>query len=169
VHVAQHESRDRLTGALADLLTGPLAAVGLDVEAIETSPAGKRRLLRIAIDKDGGVSLDDVAEATKQVGVLLDSSDVMGQQAYTLEVTSPGIDRPLTLPRHWRRNVGRLVKVTTADGSTVNGRISEAAEDAVVLDVKGSPRTLALSEVAKARVQIEFNRPTSGSDDGNES
>ena len=91
--------------------------MGLDLEAVELTPAGRRRVLRVAVDKDGGVTLDDVAEATKEVSRLLDASDVMGEQPYTLEVTSPGIDRPLTLPRHWRRNAGRLVKVTTHDGA----------------------------------------------------
>ena len=61
-------------------------------------------MLRVAVDKDGGVTLDDVADATREVNRVLDGSDVMGEQPYTLEVTSRGVDRPLTLPRHWRRN-----------------------------------------------------------------
>ena len=97
-------SIDQVRDRLAGVITDPLAAVGLDVEAIELTSAGKRRLLRVAVDKDGGVSLDDIAEATKEVSQLLDESDAMGEQAYLLEVTSPGVDRPLTLPRHWRRN-----------------------------------------------------------------
>ena len=80
------QTRDRLAGVITD----PLAAVGLDVEAVELTPAGKRRMLRVAVDKDGGVTLDDIAEATKEVSRLLDDSDVMGEQPYTLEVTSPG-------------------------------------------------------------------------------
>ena len=71
---------------------------------MEITPAGKRRILRIAVDKDGGVTLDDVAEATREISRVLDASDAMGEQPYTLEVTSRGVDRPLTLPRHWRRN-----------------------------------------------------------------
>jgi ribosome maturation factor RimP len=132
--------------------------VGLDVEAIELTPAGRRRLLRVAVDKDGGVTMDDIADATKEVSRLLDDSDVMGEQAYTLEVTSPGTDRPLTLPRHWRRNQGRLVKVTRRDGSTVTGRVVEAGEHAAVLDVDGEPTEVDFDQVAKAKVQIEFNR-----------
>ncbi len=108
----QDATRDRIEAELAD----PLRALGLDIEAVEITPAGKRRILRIAVDKDGGVTLDDVAEATREVNRVLDESDVMGEQPYTLEVTSRGVDRPLTLPRHWRRNAGRLVKVTFADG-----------------------------------------------------
>lgn len=154
-------STDQTRDRLAEVLTEPLGAVGLDVEAIELTPAGKRRLLRVAVDKDGGVTLDDIAEATKQVSRLLDASDVMGEQPYTLEVTSPGTDRPLTLPRHWRRNAGRLVKVTDRGGQTVTGRIMESDDERAVLDVDGSRREMALADVAKAKVQIEFNRKES--------
>ena len=93
------------------------------------TPAGKRRVLRVAVDKDGGVTLDDVAAATREVSRVLDESDVMGEQPYTLEVTSRGVDRPLTLPRHWRRNLDRLVKVTLDDGATLEGRIVAASDD----------------------------------------
>ena len=106
------DTRDRL----AEELTGPMDALGLDLEAVDLTSAGKRRVLRVAIDKDGGVTMDDIADATREVSRLLDETDVMGQQAYTLEVSSPGVDRPLTLPRHWRRNAGRLVKATLARG-----------------------------------------------------
>ena len=106
------QTRDRLAGVLTD----PLLPAGLDVEAVELTPAGSRRLLRVAVDKDGGVTLDDIADATREVSRVLDDTDAMGEQPYTLEVTSPGVDRPLTLPRHWRRNQDRLVKVTLADG-----------------------------------------------------
>ena len=151
------QTRDRLAG----VLTEPLRAVGLDLEAIDLTPAGKRRLLRVAVDKDGGVTLDDIAEATKQVSRLLDASDVMGVQPYTLEVTSPGVDRPLTQPRHWRRNAGRLVRVACRDGSTVTGRIAASDDEAVSLDVEGSGRRVAFADVAKAKVQVEFNRKES--------
>jgi ribosome maturation factor RimP len=150
-------TRDRLAGVLTD----PLAAAGLDVEAIELTPAGKRRLLRVAVDKDGGVTMDDIADATREVSRLLDESDVMGEHPYTLEVTSPGTDRPLTLPRHWRRNTGRLVKVTIEDGTSFTGRIVESDETGATLDVDGQQRTVSYADVAKARVQIEFNRKES--------
>jgi ribosome maturation factor RimP len=155
--VSIDRTRDRLAGVLGE----PLAAVGLDVEGIELTPAGRRRLLRVAVDKDGGVTLDDIADATKQVSRLLDSSDVMGEQPYTLEVTSPGTDRPLTLPRHWRRNEGRLVKVTLTDGRAVTGRITEADDSRAVVDVDGAKHEVAYDDVAKAKVQIEFNRKES--------
>lgn len=139
-------------------LIAPLAAQGLDVEAVELTPAGKRRVLRVAVDKDGGVTLDDVAEATREVGRVLDESDVMGEQPYTLEVTSRGVDRPLTLPRHWRRNLDRLVKVTLDDDSTVTGRILDAGEAAATLEVSGQHREVPYTSVRKALVQVEFNR-----------
>ena len=146
------------TRELSEVLTSPLAEIGLDVEAVELTPAGRRRLLRVAVDKDGGVTLDDIADATKEVSRLLDDSDVMGEHPYTLEVTSPGTDRPLTLPRHWRRNQGRLVKVTDTEGGTLTGRVLTSDEDSATLDVDGAERVVRYSDVAKARIQIEFNR-----------
>ena len=132
--------------------------MGLDVEAVEVTPAGKRRVLRVAVDKDGGVTLDDVADATREVSRVLDDSDVMGELPYTLEVTSRGVDRPLTLPRHWRRNQDRLVRATLADGGEVTGRVVGSDDTVATLDVDGERREVAYADVAKALVQIEFNR-----------
>lgn len=146
---------DRLTG----LLTAPLEALGLDLEAVDLTRAGKRSMLRVAVDKDGGVDLDDIAAATGEVSRTLDDADAMGASPYTLEVSSPGVDRPLTLPRHWRRNTRRLVKVTLAEGGEVTGRIVESDDDGADLDVDGTVRRVPFDEVAKARVQIEFKRP----------
>lgn len=150
----QDAIRERIESTLDD----PLRALGLDIEAVEITPAGKRRILRVAVDKDGGVTLDEVAEATREVNRALDESDVMGEQPYTLEVTSRGVDRPLTLPRHWRRNAGRLVKVTFADGSSATGRILEADDETATVEVSGRSRAIAYPEVKKALVQVEFNR-----------
>lgn len=157
----QDATRERIEAAL----TEPLRALDLDVEAVEVTPAGKRRVLRVAVDKDGGVTLDDVADATREVSRVLDESDVMGEQPYTLEVTSRGVDRPLTLPRHWRRNTDRLVKVARVDGSSLTGRILEAGEGSVVLDVSGRRTELPLADVAKAVVQVELNRKHAGDDE----
>lgn len=155
--VSTDQTRDRLAGVLTD----PLAAVGLDVEAVELTVAGKRRLLRVAIDKDDGVTMDDIADATREISRVLDESDVMGERAYTLEVTSPGTDRPLTLPRHWRRNEGRLVKVTPADGASFTGRILGSDDERASVDVDGQKQEIAYVDVAKARIEIEFNRKES--------
>ena len=160
-------ANDRTRERLVEELTQPLLAVGLDLELVDLTPAGRRRVLKVAVDKDGGVTLDDVAEAAQEVSRALDASDVMGEQPYTLEVTSPGIDRPLTLSRHWRRNVGRLVKVTTHDSRTVTGRIVAADEETATVDVDGGEQQVVLREVAKAHIQIEFNRPVeAGRKDG---
>ncbi len=152
--------QDAVRGRIEEELRDPLQVLGLDVEAVEITPAGKRRVLRVAVDKDGGVTLDDVADATREVDRVLEASDVMGEQPYTLEVTSRGVDRPLTLPRHWRRNATRLVKVTTTAGETLTGRITSSDEEGVTLDVTGRERRLPYADVAKALVQVEFNRKT---------
>lgn len=153
---SQDATRDRIEAELAD----PLSALDLDLEAIEITPAGKRRILRIAVDKDGGVTLDDVADATREVNRVLDESDVMGEMPYTLEVTSRGVDRPLTLPRHWRRNTDRLVRAELADGEQVTGRVTTNDDTCVTLDVDGTDREIAFADIAKALVQVEFNRPS---------
>jgi ribosome maturation factor RimP len=154
-----------IQGRLAGLLAEPIEALGLDLEAVDLSRAGKRSVLRVAVDKDGGVDLDDIAAATAEVSRLLDESDVMGGGSYTLEVSSPGVDRPLTLPRHWRRNATRLVKVTLVGGGEVTGRIVAADDDGADLDVDGERRRIAFDDVSKARIQIEFKRPSDGSQD----
>jgi len=150
----QDATRDRITAAVS----APLGALGLDLEAVELTPAGKRRVLRVAVDRDGGVTLDDIAEATREVSKAIDDTDAMGEAPYTLEVTSRGVDRPLTEARHWRRNHDRLVKVTTTEGETLTGRIGSSDDHRVTLDVSGQQRSIGYGEVAKALVQVEFNR-----------
>ena len=118
-------------------------------------------MLRVAVDKDGGVTLDDIADATREVSRVLDDTDAMGEQPYTLEVTSPGTDRPLVHPRHWRRNQGRLVTVSLADGRAVTGRIVDSDETRAVVDDGGQRHEVAYADVAKAKIQIEFNRKES--------
>ena len=154
-------ARERVEAALVD----PLAGLGLDLEAVELSAAGKRSVLRVAVDKDGGVTMDDVTEATQEVSRVLDDEGLMGEQAYLLEVTSRGVDRPLTLPRHWRRNAGRLVKVQLVEGGQVTGRIGGSDDEKVTLSVDGADHEVAYADVAKALVQIEFNRKNDNEDD----
>jgi ribosome maturation factor RimP len=148
---------------LSSLLTPIVEHFGLELEEIDVMPAGKRRLLRVVVDGDGpdgrGPLLDDIAEATKAISAFLDTSDVVGTSAYTLEVSSRGINRPLTASRHWRRNRDRLVAVDLSDGSSVTGRIGDSDEQGVELEIDGTQRRIAYAEVAKAIVQVEFNRP----------
>ena len=142
---------------LLQLLEPAVTATGFDLEDVTVSPAGKRRVVRVVVDREGGVDLDDVAEVARAVSDLLDANPDLIETAYVLEVTSPGVDRPLTQPRHWRRAEGRLVKVTLAD-DTVTGRITASTDTDVTLDVDGTPRTLLQAEVEKAVVQVEFSR-----------
>ena len=156
---------DQLRALLKPVVTG----MGLDLEDVEVRPAGRRSLVRVLVDKDGGVDLDAVAEASQAISDALDASEVMGEKPYTLEVSSPGVDRPLTEPRHWRRNKDRLVKVTKTPGGEatekkagkpITGRIKDVNEgnNTVTLDVDGNEEELALSEVQRAIVQVEFGR-----------
>ncbi|MBV2365803.1 ribosome maturation factor RimP [Streptomonospora nanhaiensis] len=145
---------------LAALLTPLLAEAGLELESIEVTPAGKRRLLRVVVDSDNGVDLDAVGEVSQEISTALDSSDAMGKAPYVLEVTSPGVDRPLTLPRHWRRSRGRLVRAATAEGGEVQGRVKDADDDGVTLEVDGRDRRYGYSDLRRAKVQVEFRRET---------
>jgi len=142
---------------LVEILAAPVQALGLDLERVDVTPAGKRRIVRVAVDRDGGVTLDDIAEATRAVSSALDDADPLGDRPYTLEVSSPGVDRPLTLPRHWRRNAGRLVKVTLLDGTQMTGRVVGSDEEVAHVDVSGIERPVRLDQVKRAKVQIEFN------------
>jgi ribosome maturation factor RimP len=148
---------------IAGVLTPILAQFGLELEAVEVIPAGKRRLLRVVVDGDGpdgtGPLLDDIAEASTAASAALDRADVTGAAPYTLEVTSRGVSRPLELPRHWRRNTGRLVAVRLGEGDTLTGRIVSSNEDGVRLDVAGETRDVSFVDVDRALVQVELNRP----------
>ncbi|MFG2529805.1 ribosome maturation factor RimP [Streptomyces sp. NPDC048516] len=151
---------ERLRGLLEPLV----AARDLDLEEIEVTPAGKRRVLRIVVDSDEGVQLDECAELSREASQVLDDSDVMGGAPYTLEVTSPGADRPLTELRHYRRAVGRLIKAQLHEGGELVARITAVDDSGLDLEVPGvkgrkpTTRRVSFDEIAKARVELEFNR-----------
>ncbi|MDI5972903.1 ribosome maturation factor RimP [Streptomyces sp. SL13] len=155
---------------LRALLEPPATASGLDLEEVEVTPAGKRRVLRVVVDSDSGVSLDAVAAFSRRISETLDESDAMGGAPYTLEVTSPGTDRPLTGPRQFRRNIGRLIAFTLVGGGELTARLLSLDEDGMDLEVPGvkgrkpTARRLELAEVAKARVEVEFNRKATDAD-----
>ena len=141
--------------------------IGLVLEDVAVTPAGRRRVVKVLVDRDeptDPLTLDEVADATRAVSDALDASDLMGEQPYTLEVSSPGVGRPLTLPRHFRRNVGRLV-TATHDGHEVTGRVLRASGTDVTLDIpatRSTPsrtETLAYAGLERAAVQVEFARP----------
>lgn len=140
---------------LRDLLTADVETAGFDLEEIVVSRAGARSVVRIVVDRDGGIDLDAVAVASRAISDVLDAHEDALPGAYALEVTSPGVDRPLTEPRHWRRNIGRQVKLTKTDGAELTGRITAAEESTVALDGMSIP----LAEVSRGLVQVEFNRP----------
>ena len=143
---------------LAGLIEPVVAAAGLDLESVRMTVAGKRRLLRVVVDGDHGVSLDDAADVSREISALLDSANALGETPYTLEVSSPGVDRPLTEPRHWRRAVGRLVKAKVAGEGTVEGRILAADADGVTLDLGKGERRFGPGELGPGAIQVEFGR-----------
>jgi len=185
--------QERIRQVLLDLqgsadAPGPLGALGLVVEDVAVTPAGKRRLVRIWLDRDlsgldpadqsspvDPLSLDEVAEATKVIGTGLDASNAAGDAPYVLEVGSPGVDRRLVEPRHYRRNVTRLVEITRTEGvpgaqvDPIVGRLvaaGPAGATVLMAATKQEPETelhILYADVARAQVQVEFARPASGS------
>ena len=145
--------------ALSRLLEPAAAEAGVDLEDVEVRTAGRRRLVRVLVDADGGVDLDRVALVSTRISEVLDrepASGLLGQAPYVLEVSSPGVDRPLTAPRHWRRAHARLVQVTLTDGAEITGRITASDDSSVTLDVDGASRSLAYADIRRAQVQVEF-------------
>ena len=152
---------------IVDLLEPAVTAMGMDLEDVRITSAGRRRLLRVVVDSDGGVSLDDIALVSRELSATLDRASAMGEAPYTLEVSSPGVDRPLTEPKHWRRAVGRLVTAplrsqprSATDGLAgslaVTGRVTGTDSRGVRLDVDGQSREFGYSELGPGRIQVEF-------------
>jgi ribosome maturation factor RimP len=149
------------TARLTRVLEPVVQSAGLDLESVRIAAAGRRRLLRIVVDADGGPGLDDIAVLSRSLSAELDNSGVMGETAYTLEVSSPGVDRPLTAERHWRRAKGRLVRVPLAPGApgypdTVLGRVIMAGPDGVVLEIGGQRLEFGYQELGPGQIQVEF-------------
>jgi ribosome maturation factor RimP len=152
------------TARLTALIEPVLHALDMDLEAVKLGSAGRRRVLRIVVDADGGVDLDDIAEVSREVSAKLDATNAMGDAPYTLEVSSPGVDRPLTQPRHWRRAIGRLVVVAVAGDETgeqpdpAPARVVDADQQGVTLEIDGTARTVRYGDLGPGRVQVEFGR-----------
>jgi ribosome maturation factor RimP len=166
------DRRGNALSAAIERMAEPVAhAAGMELESVDVTRAGRRRVLRVVIDAAdaadavGGVGLDDIALVSRELSAKLDASPIMGDEPYTLEVTSPGVDRPLTQPRHWRRAAGRLVNVPVKEG-TVHGRVAAVGEDGVVLDVEGEQREFGFAELGPGKVQVEFRRDDMGESRG---
>ncbi|WP_405405689.1 ribosome maturation factor RimP [Streptomyces sp. NBC_01104] len=151
---------ERLRGLVEPLVS----AEQLDLEEIEVSRAGRRRVLRIIVDSEEGVELDACADLSRAISAKLDETDAMGEDEYVLEVSSPGADRPLTEHRHYVRATGRLARITPNEGAELVARIIAVDEEGLDLEVPGvkgrkpTSRRIAFADIAKARVELEFNR-----------
>lgn len=149
-----------------------VTSAGLDLEDVVVRAAGSQRIVQVLVDRDGGIDLDAVADVARACSDALDTVDLFGG-AYELEVSSPGVDRPLTEPRHWRRNTGRLVQVRLRDGKDVSGRIVRTDAEAMTLSVGKAERTIAYADAVRGAVQVEFKRsaaapPVIGDDESDE-
>ncbi|HEY5356058.1 MAG TPA: ribosome maturation factor RimP [Streptosporangiaceae bacterium] len=158
------------TARLSRVLEPIVRSAGLDLESLKVAAAGRRRLLRVVVDADQRPSLDDIADLSRSLSKELDDLGVMGEAAYTLEVSSPGVDRPITETRHWRRAQGRLVRVPLARGAaghpgTVEGRVITAGADGVILEIAGQQREYSYQELGPGQVQVEFSGGGAAHDD----
>lgn len=148
----------RLEPIIADAVSG----LGFDLDALEVQQAGRKKLVKVIVDSDQGVGLDEVASASRAVSAVLDDHDHVIAGAYTLEVTSPGLSRPLTQRRHWRRARFRLVRVTPKEGAAYVGRVGHAGEKSVRMLVDGRIKDVSYASIDKAVIEIEFKQPPTG-------
>ena len=137
---------------ISAVITPALASLGFYLEDLNITSAGRRSLLTVIVDADRHLSLDEVTVATKAISEIVENIPALGSTPFTLEVTSPGIDRPLTKPRHWRKNIDRLVKVITIDGSQILGRIKSASEDSATVD----EQNIKYLNIKRATLEVEF-------------
>ncbi|GAA4446324.1 ribosome maturation factor RimP [Actinokineospora soli] len=154
VHVANQREHE-----LEPIVAEAVAAAGFELEQLDVQQAGRRRLVKVVVDGEDGVGLDEVADVSRAVSAVLDEHDAVLGGPYTLEVTSPGLDRPLTKPRHWRRARLRLVKVRPHEGPEYLARVGAADDEQVELLVDGAIQTVRYADVAKAVVEVEFKQP----------
>lgn len=148
-----------LANNLTELLSPVITKAGFVLEEVTVTPVGKRRLVAVVIDReDTNPSLDEVTVVSKEVSAILDNYSQMGEMPFTLEVTTPGIDKPLALPRHWKKNIGRLVKITPKQGEKYVARIQGFADNQITLVLKNESLIVSLSDIAKAQIEVEFNR-----------
>ena len=139
---------------ISDAVTPALSALGFYLEDVTITSAGRRSMLTIIVDGDTHLSLDQVTSATKAIGEIVESIQSLGETPFTLEVTSPGLDRPLRKPRHWRKNIDRLVKIVLLDGKEIKGRIKAANEVSATVDES----EIKFSDIKRASLEVEFKQ-----------
>jgi len=139
---------------ISAVITPALTSLGFYLEDLNITSAGKRSLLTVIVDADRHLSLDEVTVATKAISEIVENIPALGSTPFTLEVTSPGIDRPLTKPRHWRKNINRLVKIVLLDGSQITGRIKQAGESAATIEES----VINYLDIKRANLEIEFKQ-----------
>ncbi|CAB4600886.1 unannotated protein [freshwater metagenome] len=151
-----------LTQAITDLISPAVTEAGFYLEEVQIASPGSHRTVTCVVDGPTPLNLDQVTVVSRIISELLDSADIMGDTPFTLEVTSPGVDRPLTEVRHWTKNLTRLIKTTLNDGSVITGRLTEFDEinATLVENIKGriKSHTVAFADIKRAVVEIEFNR-----------
>jgi len=150
-----------LVASIEQALTPVVIDAGFFLEEVTLTTAGNRRLVTCIVDGEKSLNMDEVTLISREISNLLEDAPFMGETPFTLEVTSPGVDRPLTLPRHWRKNVTRLVRITQTNGEVVTGRITSSDENAVTIAIEGKVSkevVVVFADVKKAIVEIEFNR-----------
>ena len=151
-----------LKDQISEHITPALHQAGYFLEDVNLVSPGQHRIVTVIVDGESALNLDQVTVASKLVSELLDDAAFMGETPFTLEVTSRGIDRPLTLPRHFAKNVTRLLKVVKTDGEVVTGRIVSNTDLDVTLTVTEKKTTtdvtVLLADIKRATVEIEFNR-----------
>jgi ribosome maturation factor RimP len=151
-----------LKDQIIELLTPAVRETGFYLEDIHIATPGSHRIVTCIVDGDSSLNLDQVTSVSRVISELLDEAEFMGETPFTLEVTSPGVDRPLTLPRHFAKNHDRLLKVIRMDGSEVIGRIASNTDDSVTLVVslkkESREEVLSLTDIKRALVEIEFSR-----------
>ena len=129
-----------------------IEASGNYLEELTITSAGKVKILTVIVDSDSHLNLDQITAVTKEISEVIETLEELGDSAFTLEVTSPGIDRPLTKPRHWRKNFDRLVKITMTSGNDIQGRIGEATETNVLV----GDQKVSFEDIKRAVLEIEF-------------
>ncbi|MFM8190659.1 MAG: ribosome maturation factor RimP [Candidatus Nanopelagicus sp.] len=135
-------------------ITPALSNLGFYLEDVVITTAGRRSMITVIVDGDTHLSLDQVTQVTKAIGEIIENIQSLGQSPFTLEVTSPGLDRPLTKPRHWRKNINRLVKVVLLDGKEIKGRVRDSTQISVTID----EQVINLSDIKRATLEIEFKQ-----------